>query len=114
MKQTDGPQSIVEERSSRAALRARSPFAIIWMFAAIVLCLLVLADFSFGVLSSVRAYVGGESLWSKAQKDAVFHLQNYAGSRSREDLAQFRADIAIPMGDHEARLEMDKPHPDFE
>ena len=84
------------------------------MFAAIVLCLLILANFSFGLLSSVRAYVGGESLWSKAQKDAVFHLQNYASSRSREELTHFRADIAIPLGDHEARLEMDKSEPDFE
>ena len=84
------------------------------MFAAIVLCLLLLANFSFGVLSSVRAYVGGESLWSKAQKDAVFHLQNYASSRSQEELTQFRANIAIPLGDHEARLEMDKSDPDFE
>jgi diguanylate cyclase (GGDEF)-like protein len=83
------------------------------MFAAIVLCLLILADFSFGVLSSVRAYVGGESLWSKAQKDAVFHLQNYASSRSQDELTQFRADIAIPLGDHGARLEMDKSDPDL-
>jgi diguanylate cyclase (GGDEF)-like protein len=91
-----------------------SPFAIVWMFAAIVLCLVILANFSFEVLSSGRAYVGGESLWSKAQKDAVFDLQNYAGSRSPEELEHFRANIAIPLGDHEARVEMDKSDPDFE
>jgi diguanylate cyclase (GGDEF)-like protein len=84
------------------------------MFAAIVLCLLILANFSFGLLSSVRAYVGGESLWSKAQKDAIYHLQHYAASRAPEELRQFRADIDIPLGDHEARVEMDKPNPDFE
>jgi len=70
--------------------------------------------FQFRGLSSARAYVGGESLWSKAQKDAVFHLQNYARSRSPEELKQFRANIAIPLGDHEARVEMDKSDPDFE
>jgi len=91
-----------------------SPFVIIWMFAAIVLCLLILANFSFGLLSSVRAYVGGESLWSKAQKDAVYHLQKYAASRAPEELRQFRADIAVPLGDYEARVEMGKPNPDFE
>jgi diguanylate cyclase (GGDEF)-like protein len=91
-----------------------SPFAIIWMFAAIVLFLLILANFSFGLLSSVRAYVGGESLWSKSQKDAVFHLQKYAISRASEELRQFRADMAIPLGDHEARVEMDKPTPDLD
>jgi two-component system, sensor histidine kinase len=30
--------------------------------------------FSLNTLSSLRAYVGGEGLWSKAQKDATFHL----------------------------------------
>jgi diguanylate cyclase (GGDEF)-like protein len=84
------------------------------MFAAIVLFLLILANFSFGLLSSVRAYVGGESLWSKSQKDAVFHLQKYAISRASEELRQFRADMAIPLGDHEARVEMDKPTPDLD
>ena len=33
--------------------------------------------FCLSTLSSVRAYVGGEGLWSKAQKDAVFHLYKY-------------------------------------
>jgi len=27
-----------------------------------------------GILSAVRAYVGGEGLWSKGQKQAVYHL----------------------------------------
>jgi diguanylate cyclase (GGDEF)-like protein len=92
----------------------RSAFTIVWMFAAIVLCLLTLASYSFGLLSTVRAYVGGESLWSKAQKDAVFHLQNYAVNRTPEELRQFRANIAIPMGDRVARLEMNKPNPDLD
>jgi diguanylate cyclase (GGDEF)-like protein len=84
------------------------------MFAAIVLCLLLLASFSFGLMSSVRAYVGGESLWSKAQKDAVFHLQKYAATRDPQQLRQYRQDIDLPLGDHEARLEMNKPTPDIE
>ena len=83
------------------------------MFAGIVVCLMILANFSFGVLSSMRAYVGGESVWSKAQKDAVFHLQKYAAGRAPEELYEFHSDIAVYLGDHEARLEMDKPAPDI-
>jgi diguanylate cyclase (GGDEF)-like protein len=98
----------------RYPVRKNSPFAIIWIFAAIVLCLLVLADFSLGLLSSMRAYVGGESLWSKSQKDAVFHLQQYAASGAPEELGRFRAEIDVLMGDHQARIEMDKPYPDFD
>jgi diguanylate cyclase (GGDEF)-like protein len=100
--------------TSDSMSRARSPFAIIWMFGAIVLCLLFLADFSFGVLSSVRAYVGGESRWSKAQKDAVFHLQRYALTRAPDDLRRFHENIAVPMGDHAARIEMNLAYPDID
>jgi diguanylate cyclase (GGDEF)-like protein len=107
------PHPTADAPRSGTASAPNSPFAIIWMFAAIVLCLLILANFSFGVLSSVRAYVGGESMWSKAQKDAVFHLQKYAASHAPKDLRQFRADIDIPMGDHAARMEMDQAHPDM-
>ncbi|MEO7208300.1 MAG: EAL domain-containing protein [Steroidobacteraceae bacterium] len=95
-------------------MSARSPFAIIWMFAAIVLCLLLLANFSFGVLSSVRAYVGGESRWSKAQKDAVFHLQRYAVTREPDHLRRFRENIGVTLGDRAARIEMNKAHPDIQ
>ena len=84
------------------------------MFAAIVLSLLILANFSFGVLSSVRAYVGGESRWSKAQKDAVFHLQKYAITRAPQDLGRFHENISVPLGDHSARLEMNKSNPDIQ
>jgi diguanylate cyclase (GGDEF)-like protein len=84
------------------------------MFAAIVLCLLLLANFSLGVLSSMRAYVGGESKWSKAQKDAVFHLQKYATTRAPDDLRQFLDNIAVPLGDHSARIEMNKANPDIQ
>src|SRR5450432_3750739 len=114
MEQPNGTRHIVEERSSETALRSRSPFAVIWMFTAIVLCLLILANFSFGVLSSVRAYVGGESRWSKAQKDAVFDLQRYAVTRAPADLQRFHGNISVLMGDHAARIEMNKAQPDIQ
>jgi diguanylate cyclase (GGDEF)-like protein len=111
VQQPNGSQNS-QEWSADAAFRARSPYSIIWLFAAIVLSLLILANFSFGVLSSVRAYVGGESRWSKAQKDAVFHLQKYAISRDPLDLRRFRENISVPLGDHAARLEMNSTNPD--
>lgn len=36
--------------------------------------------FSINTLSSVRAYVSGEGLWSKAQKDAMYQLLRYSRS----------------------------------
>jgi diguanylate cyclase (GGDEF)-like protein len=108
------PSQNFQEWSADVASRARSPYSIIWMFAAIVLSLLILANFSFGVLSSVRAYVGGESRWSKAQKDAVFHLQKYAITHAPRDLSRFRENISVPLGDHAARLEMNNRNPDIQ
>ncbi len=107
------PDFVIQTPPSPLESQSTSPFAVVWIFAAIVVCLLMVADYGFGVLSSVRAYVGGESLWSKAQKDAVLHLQNYARSHSAEELRQFQLEIAIPLADHDARIEMEKPNPDF-
>jgi diguanylate cyclase (GGDEF)-like protein len=101
-----------DAHTSRIAV-AGTPFTIVWMFAGIVLSLLIIANFSLGMLSSVRAFVGGESLWSKAQKDAVFHLQNYARDHNPSEIALFRNNIDIPLGDHQARLEMDQSNPNL-
>ena len=37
----------------------------------------------------MRAFVAGESLWSKAQKDAIYALSRYVDSGSARDLARF-------------------------
>ena len=86
---------------------------ITWPFVAIVLVLVVLASESLEIVSATRAYVGGESLWSKAQKEAVFSLFRYAQSRSEADYQAYRDAIAVPMGDRRARLELEKPRPDL-
>ena len=47
------------------------------VFVMAVLLLALLCSAIVGVLSSARAYVGGESLYSKGQKDAVRFLGQY-------------------------------------
>src|ERR1700756_4507671 len=59
--------------------------------------------FSIRTLSSVRAYVEGESLWSKAQKDAAYHLLKYGISRDEKDYAQFKEFMKVPLGDSKTR-----------
>ena len=56
---------------------------ITWPFLAIVVLLVLLASESLKIVSASRAYVGGESLWSKAQKEAVYSLFRYAQSHVR-------------------------------
>ncbi|HJU70494.1 MAG TPA: EAL domain-containing protein [Paucimonas sp.] len=66
------------------------------------------------ILSATRAYVEGEGLWSKAQKDATFHLNRYADSHDEADFQYYLRAIEVPLGDRKTRLELEKPSPDFE
>ncbi len=86
---------------------------IVWLFVAIVTCVLALAHYSLVILSSGRAYVGGEGLWSKGQKDAVYFLSRYAKLHDEADFQSYLKAIAVPLGDRQARLELEKPDPDF-
>jgi diguanylate cyclase (GGDEF)-like protein/PAS domain S-box-containing protein len=81
---------------------------------ALVAALLLLAAASMETLSAGRAYVGGEGLWSKAQKDAVGHLLRYARSFEERHYERYLAAIAVPLGDRKAREALDRPQPDFE
>ncbi|MBV8208732.1 MAG: EAL domain-containing protein [Burkholderiaceae bacterium] len=85
----------------------------IWPLLASNLLMLAICFLCMSILSSMRAYVGGESLWSKAQKDAVTHLRQFARDGDIEEFARFRQALSIPMGDRAARLELLKPAPDF-
>ena len=68
--------------------------------------------FSVHTLSSLRAYVGGEGLWSKAQKDAVFDLYRYGVSHSEADYQRFQQFMRVPIGDAKVRRELLKSDPD--
>jgi signal transduction histidine kinase len=85
---------------------------VVVVFAAIVTTLVLFAVVEMHVLSAVRAYVGGEGLWSKGQKTAVYRLQRYATTRDAHDWQTFREAIAVPLGDRRARLALDRPDPD--
>jgi CheY-like chemotaxis protein len=57
--------------------------------------------FSITILSAVRSYVGGEGLWSKAQKDAILNLREYAYSHNAKDYVAFQKFLEVPYGDNE-------------
>jgi len=64
------------------------------------------------VLSAVRAYTNAEALYSKAQKDAVYYLHQYAVSGQEEYYRKYESAIAVPLGYRQARVELEKAHPD--
>lgn len=69
--------------------------------------------FSITTLSAIRSYVGGEGLWSKAQKDAIMNLREYAHTHNEKDYLEFKSFLAVPYGDKAARIELEKTSPDF-
>jgi PAS domain S-box-containing protein len=92
---------------------ARRLLLIIWPFLAVVTLLVLLTGMSLELLSSLRGFVGGEGLWSKAQKDGVIHLSNYARSHSEADYLAFKSAIRVSLGDRQAREELEKSEPNY-
>ena len=88
-------------------LRLVSPFVAVVLFQAF------LAGLSLETLSSVRAYVGGEGLWSKGQKDAIHFISLYSQTGEEYFFDRFKAAIAIPLADRAARQAMEQPTLDF-
>ena len=86
---------------------------IIWPFLVIVIVLVLLSAESMNILVAARSYSEGESLWSKGQKRAMFHLMRYTETRAIGDYNAYRESISIPMGDLKARLELEKSDPDY-
>ncbi|HSE67271.1 MAG TPA: ATP-binding protein [Gemmatimonadales bacterium] len=56
--------------------------------------------------------MGGEGFWSKAQKDAVYHLIRYARNSDPVEYTLFRKNLTVPLGDREARLQLERAKPD--
>ena len=82
-------------------------------FVVAILLLALLCSAIVGVLSSARAYVGAESLYTKGQKNAVRFLDQYLRSGEAADYRRYREALAIPLGDRDAQIELEKPQPDL-
>ena len=93
-------------------MRARRPslaLASMWLM---TILMTLFASFSVSVMSVLLAYVGGESQWSKGEKDAVRALERFAHSGDERDYQVFLKRIAVPLADREAKLELNKARPD--
>jgi diguanylate cyclase (GGDEF)-like protein len=95
-------------RGKNGLLRLVTPFVAVVIFQAF------LAGLSLEMLSSVRAYVGGEGLWSKGQKDAIHFISLYSETGDERFFDQFKKAIAIPLSDRAARYAMEQQPPDLE
>lgn len=75
---------------------------------------LVALSFTIKIFSAVRAYVGGEGLWSKAQKDSAYYLIKYAYTRDEQDYQLYLHFLKVPLSDHQARLALIKNPMDYD
>lgn len=98
MMRSDRSSPIGSNGMSRAAIRFVAPVLIS------LSVMLIAAVASIEVLSTMRAWVGGESLYSKGQKNATYYLAQYTISHSEADFRQYQTAIAFPLGDRQARL----------
>lgn len=87
---------------------------LIWPFVAIIALQAAITCISLEFLSGVRAYVAGEALWSKGQKDAIHALQRYLATGDEADYMSYEAAVAVPFGDRTARLALESNPPDHE
>lgn len=92
---------------------AKKLYIIVGAMAVLIITELLVLWFSIHTLSSVRAFIGAEGLWSKAQKDAVYQLGKYHRTHQEEDYLAFKKLLAVPLGDHKARMELLKKEPDL-
>lgn len=83
-------------------------YGVVGVMATLIAIELLTLYFAMTTLSAVRAFVGGEGLWSKAQKTAVYHLQKYANTHDEKYFQLYLEQLKIPLGDRQARIELEK------
>ena len=93
---------------------AKKLYFTVGLMALLIIIELGVLLFSINTLSSVRAYVGGEGLWSKAQKDAIYQLMRYGITHEEADYSKFLEFMKVSQGDHKARMELSKEKPDWQ
>ena len=92
---------------------AKRLYFVVGAMATLIAGELLAMQFAMHTLSAARAFVGGEGLWSKAQKNAAISLQHYRLTGDEASYAQYLEYLQIPEGDHIARLELQKAEPNL-
>lgn len=78
----------------------------VYLLLFILIALLTLISINFytiKILSAVRAYINGESEYSKGQKDALLYLYTYIETEDTVYMSYFNESIKVPMADNLAR-----------
>ena len=87
-------------------------YGTITVVALVIIGLSFLGKYGIEVITGLRAYVEGESLYSKGQKDAAHHLWLFIETGDPSVYQAYMESIQRPVAARDARLELDKKDPD--
>jgi len=97
---------------------SRRLLPLVYALAAVIGLILLLTWGAMQVQVTLAGFLNGESVWSKAQKQAVVDLGSYAGNNTPEDLAaklaDFRLNYAVLASDRFARDSIASGHFDHD
>ncbi len=82
------------------------------LFLIVIVTLLTVGASGLSVLKGLQSFVGAESHWSKAQKDAFLALSHYLETGDEADYRRFVGRLGVTLGDRNARLALERPVPD--
>jgi diguanylate cyclase (GGDEF)-like protein/PAS domain S-box-containing protein len=87
--------------------------AVTWPCVAIIAVLLVISAVNIVALSATRAYVAGNGIWARAERETSALLIRYNRTGDAGLLAALNAQMNLVLGDRIARLELLKTQPDY-
>jgi signal transduction histidine kinase len=88
----------------------------LWLLVIVALAsaaIIVVNYYSIRILSGARAYINGESQYSKGQKDASAALTSYIYLGKETDYRAFLENINVNRGDRTARIALSSPTVDY-
>lgn len=85
---------------------ARKLYFVVGMLSFLIFLELFTLYFTMDIFSALRAYGAGEGMWSKAQKNAVFELYQFAHTKNEKHYEAFHRELKVPLGDRQARMEI--------
>lgn len=103
----------METSENRGIAAGGRMVSVTWPLFLIMSMMLLLSLASVSVLSGLRAYVNGESMWSKSERQAIAKLREYRDTGRESDYADFQRELAVPLGDRTARLQLQSTAPDL-
>lgn len=94
----------MEKSSTIQKLKLSNVFILLFVIFFSCASLILVNYYTIKILSASRAYVNGESHYSKAQKDAVRHLIIYLYTYNPKHWQMFLDEMKVPQGDGNARI----------